>query len=317
VPNYLLIDANSIGFAAQDAPKLYVGEDEVQSTYGFVRKMRVVLKEFAGYIPIVLWDGRAQWRFDLFPQYKGNRNVYPERVKEKDAYKSQHENIKRAMSALGVTQVTDKEAEADDLAAYFSRKLGADKRNKIVMVSGDKDWCQLVTENVSWYCHKTQRRCGIDNFEEFTGYATPRLFVEGKCLTGDGSDNVPGVGNIGDKGAPEFLDKYGSVAGFISQRDKGLLPDKLPAAHKRLRDNIAPNPSKKYGEMLPAHDAFVRNKELMNLMGDWKPNKATTVMISGNYSYRLFKEFCEDMMFNTILKQLSTWVVPFKNVAKG
>lgn len=313
---YLIIDSNGVGYGAQDARKLYVGGKEVQATFGFVRTMRKILKKYPDHKPICLWDSRAQWRYDLFPLYKGNRNVDEKRIAEKEAYQSQKPDIEKALTALGVDQVMAHGAEADDLAGFFSRSLGKNPENEIVLIASDKDWCQLVDTNVSWYCPRTDRHCNYSNFEEFTGFDTPARFVDAKSLTGDGSDNIPGVGGIGDKGVADFLDKYDSVKHFMTSNQKGLLPEKLPAAWRRLADNKAPNDSKKYGVMEPAFKAFVRNKKLMNLMNDWKPAKKDFVMTSGDWNSANFQELCEDLSFNTILTQFRTWVVPFREVAR-
>lgn len=311
--NYLIIDGNSIGYGAQSMSKLTVGGEEVQAVYGFIKSLQKLLKDYSGYKPIVLWDGRAQWRFDLFPLYKGNREPSPDR----EAYKKQKPLIQKALLHLGVVQITDRNAEADDLAGYFSRKLGANESNEILLITGDKDWCQLVAKNVEWKCIRTDRNCSMWNFKEFTGVESTNQFVELKALTGDTSDNIPGVGGIGDVGALQLLKEFGDVGNFI-RVSTDLLSEgrKLPAVTKRFVNNEAPADSPKYGKMLPMKQAFERNMNLMRL-DNYVPNKSSlrTVGNGDMYSKERFKELCEDLVFKSILIQLDTWVAPFERLA--
>ncbi len=308
----MIIDGNSIGFAAQDMKKLFVGEQQTQAVFGFVRSTKALLEKFPAYKPFVLWDGRAQWRFDLFSMYKGNRNVDPERVKEKEAYKTQRPFIEDAMQHLGVNQFTVKNAEADDMAGYFSRELCS--VYDILLVSGDKDWCQLVNESVSWYDPRFDRHCNVENFAEFTGYPTVDAFVQGKALTGDGSDNIPGVGGIGEKGAPDFLMDHGSVEGFFRKADEKALP-KMGKVMTRFAENGTPPPSKKYGELAPMRDAFYRNMKLMDLRDASKPEREFLVKRNGKLNLEAFRSLAEELMFRSVTRQFNSFTRPFVAVA--
>ena len=116
------------------------------------------------------------------------------------------------------------------------------------------------------------------NFAEKTGYATQRQFLEGKALTGDSSDAIPGVGGLGDVGAVDFMAEYGSVKGFLAEAKAGSLPEKLPAALQRFLDNKPFTYRKK--EYPPMIGTFVRNMKLMDLMNVEKPDPELTKMIS-------------------------------------
>lgn len=312
---YLLIDGNSLGYAAQSSSKLTVGGEEVQAIFGFLRSLQKVLKNYPGYTPTVLWDGRAQWRFDLFPLYKDGRLSAPEKVAERDAYRAQKPKILKVVSMLGVRQITDTEAEADDLAGYFARSLSRGRPdNHVAMISGDQDWCQLITENVSWHDIRYDKKCNHRNFEEFTGFKTPKQFVEAKCITGDTSDNIPGIGGIGEKGVIEFFRKYDSVEEFFIAMKTPYNPEeKHPPAHLRFARNERPVSSKKYGAMMPMRDAFNRNMELMEL-ADYIPKKSTLIVDDGCFDLIEFREFLEDRLFKSIIAQLDNWVIPFEKL---
>lgn len=314
--NYLLIDGNAIGFAAQDAKKLTIGDEEVQAVYGFIRSIQKILRSYPNYKPIILWDGKAKWRFELFPLYKGNRETTPEKVATREAYRSQKPKIMQAMTSLGVMQILDPNAEADDLAGYFARKLSqASEHNQIVLITGDRDWCQLVDKNVSWRDTRSDARCDHSNFEEFTKFKTPELFLEAKCIVGDTSDNVPGIGGIGKDTVGEFLNRYASIDGFLKEMSEPATRlKKLPAAHQRLLDNGSPKASSKYGAMAPMQDAYKRNMELMQLDG-YFPKKSELKIVNGKFELNKFTAFCEDMLFRSILIQMNTWITPFEKLA--
>ncbi|MGZ8172962.1 MAG: 5'-3' exonuclease H3TH domain-containing protein [Methylobacter sp.] len=309
--NYLLIDGNSVGRAAHSASKLTVGGDEVQAVYGFIRTLQGLLRAYPNSIPICLWDGRAQWRFDLFPLYKSNRSDNAEKIKDNEAYKAQVPKIKRLLNSLGVMQMIDPAAEADDLAGYFSRKLAAVKQNSVTLVTGDQDWCQLVSHNVDWLDHRVSKYCNVKNFKEFTGFDSTSQFVEAKCLTGDASDNIPGIGGMGEKGVVEFLRQYGSVEKFLIAYDyKAIAPGSLSKTIQRFADNEAPADSSKYGRMEKARDAYYRNLKLMQLRF-YAPSKATLKVDKGEFDLSLFRELCENLMFKSIIRQLDIWTLPF------
>jgi len=315
--NYLLIDGNSVGRAAHSSSKLTVGDEEVQAVYGMLRTVQALLREYPNHKPIVLWDGRAQWRFDLFPLYKGNRSDNPQKIAENASYHTQRPQVVEALKHLGVTQITDFNAEADDLAGYFSRKLDIND-NKITLITGDKDWQQLITENVDWLDHRSHRLVNATCFKDETGFKNVDQFVEAKCLTGDTSDNIPGVGGIGEKGVVDFFKEFDSFEHFMRLSGDLEYRPKLSTPFLRFANNETPKDSTKFGKMLPMQDAYKRNLKLMKL-ADYKPNKSRTEVRGGmiTYNENSFKEFCEDRLFKSILIQFDSWIIPFKKLGES
>lgn len=310
--NYLLIDGNSITHASQDGNKLTVGDVEVQAIYNTLRTIRSIVKSSGGYRPIVLWDGRAQFRYDIYPRYKESREeVKDERVAaNREAVRNQRPEIQRALSFLGVRQIKDKNAEADDLAAYFSSKLSL--HGKVKLITGDRDWIQLVTPDVEWHDHRNERSCTFNTFEEFTGCKDAQQFVDLKCLVGDNSDFIPGVGGIGEKGAKELLLAYGSVSNFFeAMQVPGAMSEKMPKAWLNLALNVVPKASSKYGEMLPMKEAYERNRKLMKL-GDYVPRNSSLETNNGSFDRAEFESFCKEFLFKSILVQMDTWIKPFQ-----
>lgn len=308
----LLIDGNSLGFANQMANKLTVGGREVQAIFGFLRSLRDIMQQHPGFEPLVLWDHRAQWRFDLYPDYKGNRDKDPKMVESKNQWKAQKPTLAKMLNALGVSQLLVHGAEADDMAGLMSVSITA-KGGEVVLVSGDQDWLQLLNERCHWFDPIRDHRISMKNFAEFTGYATPRQFLEGKALQGDTSDHIKGVGGIGEKGAAEFILQYGSVDEFFRQAEAGELPKKLGAVLKRFANNEVPP---REGYDLPMRDAYRRNLKLMDLQNVPKPDPHKVKVTKGNYNIDRFRELCEELAFRSILIKLDAWIQPFHTQAQ-
>lgn len=312
----LLIDGNSIGFAAQNGTRLTVGEREVQAVFGFLRTLHSMLVKFPGFTPIVLWDGKADWRFELFPGYKDREGKDPKIDAMRKSYKEQRPEIAKALHLLGVRQAQASNMEADDLAASFSKKL-SENGKEVVLVTGDQDWIQLVNENVSWFEHRkdTQRFVKFDDLFDVTGCLTTEAFIQCKALCGDTSDTIPGVGGIGAKGAPEFIATYGSPEGFFELADSGRLPKKLGKTLERFAKNEAPKESTKYGVMAPMRDAYFRNMKLVNLSSVDKPAAKNHKIIRGEFNAEGFKSYCEDRLFRSIIAKFDGWTSVFCNAA--
>lgn len=312
---HLLIDGNAIGNAAQNTRKLHCGDREVQAIFEFIKMTRGYCDRFNSYKPIILWDGRAQWRYDLFPLYKANRDkVDPKAQAEKDAYREQKPDIQRAMKLLGVKQVTASLSEADDLAALMSKNA----TSRTILVTGDKDWLQLMSPSCKIFYTKSAVLChGSDMLKRLTGFDTVDQFVESKCLAGDNSDNIPGVGGIGEKGVIEFLGRFHSVEDFFGLAD--LAGDKdisgfkstLPKSWLMFANNEIPKASSKFGEMLPMRDAYYRNRKLMDLRSITKVYGDINIVAEAP-DWEGFKEFCEELNFQSIVNNFEAFIAPFK-----
>lgn len=296
----VLIDANSIGHAAQHGTKLVSGDMQTQAVFGFVRAIADIRKEYRGWDILCLWDGKAQWRFDLCPEYKSNRTSDAKKVASRKAYSEQRPFIAKALQHLGIPQLTASTHEADDLAGLLVKRYSADPDNKIVLMSGDEDWIQLVRPNVTWRDRRDDSKVvRMDNLMNKMGYATPLGFLEGKCLQGDTSDVISGVGGIGAGGAPEFIAEFGSVRKFWQRCDSGDFKPKYKSHINLCSAN---------GRML-----FGRNLRLMQLLKVAPPAKETVNHNVGKYDEEGFREVCQDLAFGSILKNFDNFTKPFKD----
>lgn len=306
---YLIVDGNSVGHFHNNTKPLSVGGLQTQAIVGFLRGLRAQVALYPMLTPIVLWDG-VSWRKTMFPSYKEIRDreetKNEQALKEmKDAYHVQRPYIQKALRFLGVPQVSAFNMEADDLGAILTDRYAA-AGHSVIMWTGDKDWIQLVQPRVTWKSiyDNGKRKITTANFEEETGVKTPRQFVEMKALTGDAGDSVPGVGGIGDKGAIEFLNRWGSFREFMDlwTFDKAVPPAEFKKIAKKYRDLIM-DESKAY--------AFARNLDLVDLRTPARPAPINLRVDKGDPDVAKFQAFCDLLLFRSITQELEDWLRVF------
>ena len=331
-----IIDGNSVGHAAHRATKLTSGKLQTQAVFGFIRSLRDMMVKTPDFAPLVLWDGKAQWRYDLHPLYKSNRENDPKKVEERERYKEQRPYIARALEHLGVRQMTVFTHEADDMAGYLVEKIMSTPGNEIILTTGDEDWLQLLRPGVTWQDHRdVSKVITLDNLLDRTGYSTPFAFLEGKCLQGDSSDVISGVGGIGEGTAPEFLAEFGSVSHFWRDCDTGKHVPKNKAQRSLWQgtstktkeewatdyraaggDTTDKKAFKKHMDDWPGQGRilFKRNFRLMQLLRVEKPDPKNVQVVTGKLDKDKFAEVCEELAFGSILRTLDTFIKPFQEL---
>lgn len=295
----LLVDGNSIAHANHNATALTVGDFQTQAIFGFLKSLRLLMSGTVGHKElIVLWDGRAQWRIDLYPAYKGNRAPLDAKQEaHREAFKRQTPFIEKAIAMLGVRQVRSPLLEADDLAGFYTRLLTA-KGTKVTLVSGDKDWLSLVDENTSWFDPIRDRKVSQENFLDFTGYFTTDAFVQGKALQGDNSDNIAGIAGMGEKTAQVFLAQWKDVREFFRQVDAGEYTPKKRAS--KTATSLHPE------QVLASPEGraiFERNIKLMDLRLSRTPAAGEVIVNKGAANPDGFLHLCERLAFMSILRE--------------
>ena len=293
-PGLIAIDANSLGYYHHNGARLRAGKKEVQAIFGFIRALSDYCARYPNHMVVVLWDGHAQWRYDLLPEtadhcgYKGGRDDDPKQAAMRQAYREIRPEIQEACRLLGIRQISCPTAEADDLAKLLidqSEKKGCHN----VVVTGDGDWLQLVSNLTELYNIRTTDRVRLSNFKALTGYESPRAFVEGKCLMGDTSDKVPGVGKIGEARAAEVLAEFGSIANLL-KRGRSEDISKWP---KYLRDFVT---DAKGGLAI-----LKRNLKLMDLSRTVRPDPNSIVVDHGTPDLAALRAFFEERRFESFL----------------
>ena len=149
----------------------------------------------------------------------------------------------------GYLTIKYKGVEADDIAAVISQNREDLGIEDIWLVSSDKDWDLLITENISRFSTVTRKETTLGNWDEHYDFH-PDMYLTFKCLTGDKGDNVPGVTGIGPKRASSLIAEHGDVFDIMSS-----LP--IDSRYKFMQN------LNEFGS-----DALAKNIELMDLSYD-------------------------------------------------
>ncbi|MDD4701820.1 MAG: DNA polymerase I [Desulfovibrio sp.] len=188
--------------------------------------LRILREEQPQYFLFVK-DGKGKnFRHDIFPLYKANREATPEDLIR------QMEPIARMVTALGMSLEVSDGCEADDCIASLAARLS--KERPVVIVSGDKDLKQCLGPNVYMWdpAFKDEKLLTSAQFTEQSGL-TPAQWPDVQALVGDTSDNIPGVPGIGPKTAAKIFEICPSLEDI---RDHFvLLPPKL---QDKLRSHL-------------------------------------------------------------------------------
>lgn len=161
----------------------------------------------------VIFDYSSKtFRKELYPEYKANRSAPPEELIP------QFGLIRQATRAFNLPCIETEGFEADDIIATYARAaeaIGAD----VTIVSSDKDLMQLVTPSVHMYDSMKDKQIGIPDVIEKWG-VPPEKMIDLQSLTGDSTDNVPGIPGIGPKTAAQLLEEFGDLDTLLARAEE-------------------------------------------------------------------------------------------------
>ncbi len=178
------------------------------AVFGFIQMLLKVLKDAGPRYLAVVYDAKGPtFRHQLYPAYKANRPPLD------PALKSQLPLVRQVVTALGLPAVEMEGFEADDLMATLARQA-REQGFSVVLVSGDKDLFQLLESRVSMWDTMKELRLGPEEVKQKLG-VEPAQVVDFMALTGDASDNVPGVPGVGPKTAARLLQQYGTLEAVL------------------------------------------------------------------------------------------------------
>jgi DNA polymerase-1 len=212
----LIVDGlNTFIRAYAASPVTNTNGEHVGGISGFLLSVGHAIKAINPTRLVVVFDGKdgSARRKSLYPDYKGNRKVKirlnrSEIVDKEDNQLQQLMRLTEYLDVMPVKTIVVDRAEADDVIAYLSNDYLADKDSHVFIMSSDKDFMQLVDDRVHiWSPTKKQMFYHADVVEQFG--IIPENFALYRALTGDNSDNIPGVNGVGTK---TLLDKFPKVA---------------------------------------------------------------------------------------------------------
>jgi len=216
-----LIDGHNLFYKAHFAflanPLVNSRGENTSVIFGVIRMLNVIIKEYAPhYLAFVLDSPTPTFRKSIFADYKSTRPPMPQEIIVSIP------RVVEILRAYGITVLQTEGYEADDLLATAARKLTADGFS-VFIVSGDKDLCQVVDENV----RILSTRKGLTELELIDSQAVqerfgvqPSQIPDFLSLMGDTADNIPGVRGIGEKTAAKLLYEFPTVEQLIAQADK-------------------------------------------------------------------------------------------------
>lgn len=224
---FVIIDGNSlINRAFYALPQLANSEGVISNAvFGFTTILVKIINEIKPkYIGVAFDYGKKTFRNEMFADYKGTRKPTPPELK------SQFPILKELLLQMGIKYVEQEGIEADDIIGTLTKKFDTEN----IIVTGDKDSFQLINNN-TWVMFTKKGISETINYnldQLFNDYGLkPYQIIELKALMGDSSDNIPGVGGVGEKTALSLLNKYETLQGVYDHIDEitGKLKEKLVA----------------------------------------------------------------------------------------
>ena len=294
----VLIDGHSIiNRAFYGVPDL-TNKDGLHTNgiFGFVNILfKILEEEKPDYLTVAFDVKHPTFRHEMFTEYKGTRKGMPQELHE------QVPVLKDLLTAMGIRIMEMPGYEADDLLGTVAKHSEA-KGMDVLVVSGDRDLLQIVTDHIRVCIPKTKR--GTTEYEMYytkdvqEKYGLlPLQIIELKALMGDASDNIPGVPGIGEKTATAILQQFETVEN----------------AHAHL-DEIKPKRAK---ENLEAHyDMAIMSKKLATIETnapyeyDWEGARTGNVFTKEAY------EICQKLELKKLMAKFDMSLIPQEEGAK-
>ena len=228
-----LLDAFALIFRGYYAliknPRINSKGMDTSAILGFTNSLLDVIKrEKPDHLAVAFDKGGSHIRTEAFPEYKSNRQETPEAIKIAVPY------IQEILKAMHIPIIEKEGFEADDLIGTLSKQ--AEKEGfQTFMVTPDKDFAQLVSENIFMY--KPARMgngieiWGIPEVQAKFEIERPEQVIDYLGMMGDAVDNIPGLPGVGDKTAKKFLKTYGSMENLLANTQdlKGKMKEKVEA----------------------------------------------------------------------------------------
>ena len=228
-----LLDAYALIFRGYYAfiknPRINSKGTNTSAIMGFMNSLLDVIKrEKPDHLAVCFDKGGSQERTDIFPEYKANRDETPEAIVIAVPY------IQEILQAMHIPVVVKEGFEADDIIGTLAKQ--AEKEDyQTFMVTPDKDFAQLVSENIFMYRPARMGNgieiWGLPEVQEKFEVERPEQVIDYLGMMGDSVDNIPGLPGVGDKTAKKFLKQFGSMENLIENLDQvqGKLKEKIEA----------------------------------------------------------------------------------------
>ncbi|MDE0291638.1 MAG: DNA polymerase I [Candidatus Dadabacteria bacterium] len=284
-----LIDGSSYIFRAYYGVRADLSTSDgfpTNAVYGFATMLLKFLREYEPRYLGMVFDSKGEvFRNEIYPEYKANRDEAPESLQ------LQFSKIFELVRAFSIPMLAMEGYEADDIIGTIAMAQGT---SKVVLVTGDKDFCQLVSENVTLIDTMRERVTGVQEVHQKYGIE-PGQMIDFFALVGDKVDNIPGVAGVGEKTASALISKYGDLDGVYRN-----LEELRPSVAKRLREH--------------KDDAYL-SRELVTIKTDVEVGTGIEDFRYGGYAAEDLQEIFSELEFEKLLDEIGASRTPSESEA--
>ena len=224
-PRLFLIDGSNYIYRAYYAIRELSNSSgfPTNAIYGFTNMLIKLCRDWEpDYIAVVFDLKGPTFRHEIYDLYKANRKTMPDDLIPQVPY------IKDVVRGFSMPVIEEEGMEADDIIGTLV-KTYASEGMETVIVSGDKDFMQLVSDDVLLIDTMKEKTYDVEGVKERFG-VEPDKVVDILGLAGDASDNIPGVPGVGEKTAIKLIEEFGSMEGVLENADR--------VKNKRTRNNL-------------------------------------------------------------------------------
>lgn len=267
----IIVDGKNLLWRTHDVDSQRFSRDRTMAiggAEGFIRQLLKLRKVLGGAI-VVAWEGVGRnWRLDIDPAYKANRNTRtPEQQEQHEAVTRQIPLLQELLSRIGVRQFQGLDCEGDDVmatlvaralsASHEALEAGSPRQVRVAIYSRDRDLLQLVSDaegvfqvmpegasaKASVFCEDEAVRCDLGRVMSEVDVAevmgVPAAMIPDlKGLAGDTGDNIPGVRGIGPGKATPLILEFGDLDKILNAAADGKLEGKRRNIRNKLLDNL-------------------------------------------------------------------------------
>ena len=250
--------------------------------FGFLNQLfRILKKENPDYVATIFDTKEKTFRHKKYPDYKATRDPMPEELQE------QLPHLWKLIEAMQIPQLSRAGFEADDIIGTLV-KHGLDQDLDVFIVSGDKDFMQLINANVFLFTPGTRNK--PDKIYDKKGVedrwgVPPEKIVDLFGLMGDSSDNIPGVFGVGPKSAMKLIHDYGTLEEALENAES--------VTNKRVRNGL-----------LEGKDNAILSKDLATIVTDVPLDREIDELVRQDMDVEAMESLLTEYEFHALINQL-------------
>ena len=250
--------------------------------FGFLNQLfRLLKKENPDYVAAIFDRKEKTFRHKKYPDYKATRDPMPEELQE------QLPHLWKLIEAMQIPYLSHAGFEADDIIGTLV-KHGLEQDLDVFIVSGDKDFMQLINANVFLFAPGTRNKpdkiYDIKGVEDRWG-VPPEKIVDLFGLMGDSSDNIPGVVGVGPKSAMKLIHDYGTLEEALENAES--------VTNKRVRNGL-----------LEGKDNAILSKDLVTIVTDVPLDREIDELVRQDMDIETMESLLTEYEFHALINQL-------------